>query len=411
MPVSTSPRVRISVSAPAPPSSGLPDAPSWVTALVANRFAQVATANTISSVNPANDSELNPGGGNPAWNGTSGQRAHVTAWNGGALADNIGARGTFLTFGGGHKDYYGNEVYGLDLGLLTWARLSNPYPTPNDGLQAATGWHPAHTGQPNGSPGVPHTYRFLQYIRSMKCLVTPTTQKDNSGAGGRISKVGLFPLPGAAFTQYQWQEGSTPPGGGYDPTYSDGWGVLDTTRNRIVVHGGGGRSGSVLASIDPTTGEDQGEYGTWSLYGNKISTSGVGSAYDPVNDCIITFAADGRLRGLDASNLGGSVVTLTTNTPPAGLSIGMGFQYSYALGGFVMWNNGSDVYLLKMNAGSGNWKTNGWTWSLLTTNTTVAPIKAGNNTYNRFQVMRYANAEVALVVNGVTEPLYAFRLS
>lgn len=415
MPISTSPRVRIRVSAQPPPSNGLPSAPSWVMALTVGRFAQVATGNTIASLDPKNVLALNPDGGSAPWTGQSDQKAVITGYGGGWLAANIGARGVYGVWNGGHKDYYGNEVYGLDLGTRLWARYTDPYPTPGDALHAVTGWHPAHSNQINGSPGVPHTYSHVQYVPSMKCVVTPRVQKDNAGGGSSTpAKVGIFPMPGAAFTQYVWQEGSAFPAGGSAPVLQDGWGCFDSNRNRIISHGGSGSSSSLLVSIDPTTGGVQGAYGTWTSYGNKISTSGTGVDFDPVNDCIVNYSPDGRLRGIDAANLGGTVTTLA-QTPPPGLSAppvlgkGLSVAYSDALRGFLVWDGGGTVYLVKMNAGAGTWKTNGWTWSMISTDTAVGPVRGTNGSYNRFRIMRYADAEVALVIMGVTENLWAFR--
>jgi hypothetical protein len=55
-------------------------------------------------------------------------QAVITAWNGGA-ADT--ARDRLIVWGGGHGDYFGNEVYALDLDLLTLVRLNDPSPIDN----------------------------------------------------------------------------------------------------------------------------------------------------------------------------------------------------------------------------------------------------------------------------------------
>lgn len=56
----------------------------------------------------------------PAW-GTLGPKASVIAWNGGAVSHDA-----LYVWGGGHKDYGGNEMYRFRLTDLTWERLTEP---------------------------------------------------------------------------------------------------------------------------------------------------------------------------------------------------------------------------------------------------------------------------------------------
>src|ERR1051326_1627950 len=56
----------------------------------------------------------------------------IKAWSGG-IADT--SRNRLLIWGGGHVDYYGNEIYALSLGDHAMVRLNNPGPVadPNAG--------------------------------------------------------------------------------------------------------------------------------------------------------------------------------------------------------------------------------------------------------------------------------------
>lgn len=77
----------------------------------------------------------------------------VLAWNGGTVDT---ARNRLLVFGGGHADYYGNEVYALDLNTLTIQRIVEPSSqTPNSDCTSAL---------PDGTPTSRHTYDGLAYI-------------------------------------------------------------------------------------------------------------------------------------------------------------------------------------------------------------------------------------------------------
>ncbi len=55
--------------------------------------------------------------------GTNGCAAVMSAWSGG-IADL--ARSRLIVWGGGHNNYYGNEVYAFDLALTRWERLTDP---------------------------------------------------------------------------------------------------------------------------------------------------------------------------------------------------------------------------------------------------------------------------------------------
>lgn len=412
MPVSTSPRVRIRVTAPEPPASGLPAAPSWVKALTVNRWAAIQTTNTIASLDPEDVDGVNPDyPGSAPWRGNSGQDSVTAAYSGGALAANLGARGVMLAYGGGHHDYHGTEVYGLDLGVLGWTRYNDPYPDVVSGAQSAPGgWYPDHPGQPNGAPGTPHTYQQIDYDPVRKCMVSLRCQVNESPSV--VAKAALFPLAGSALPNYQWQRGSS---GSSSSVLTDGWAARDTLRN--VIHTQGGKTGGTFEVFNPSTGAAQDAFGTWTGYSAKSTRSQQAAAYDPVNDIVVVYAPEiGRVLAYPAGSPGTATVTLSTSTPVL-MSGQAGFKYSPALGGFVIWGNRSAgeapvVSLLKMNAGAAGWAGNGWTFTRLTdVGNTVAPPVMNYGPFGRFQVMTYADAEVALAVTTVTAPLYAFRLA
>lgn len=381
------------------PVSTAGTAPSWATAISVGQWAALSQTNTVKSLAP------DPTGAQ-SYSGNSGQKAVITSWNSGALAANIGTYGTYYIWGGGHHDYFGNEVYGFDLGTLTWSRLSEPYPNASDSLVTASGWYPAHTGQPNGSPGVPHTYAQFEYDPDLKCLITLRCQVNTSPSV--IPKVGLFPLTGSSLTAWQWQEGSQYTASG-NPITSDGWMTRDSNRGLLLTHGGSGSSSSVLASLDPTVGE-AGSYGLWTRLGAKSSGSGQVAAYDPQQDILVLYTPDtGVVRALNCAALTGSLQSLAVENPQI-LSRKCGFQYSPTLNAFVAWDTGGNVYQLRKSV-NGDYLSGTWTWSLLTASgNTVSPAKASNGTFGRFRIATYSNAEVAIVINAVDQQPYAFRI-
>jgi hypothetical protein len=83
-------------------------------------------------------------------NGVQGCKAIIGAWGGGAW-DPVHRK--MLIWGGGHNDYWGNEVYAFDLTTGKWERLTDPSPGPfnKDPLD-------------DGNPVSRHTYDGLTYI-------------------------------------------------------------------------------------------------------------------------------------------------------------------------------------------------------------------------------------------------------
>src|SRR5688572_1811488 len=102
------------------------ESPAWAQEMQPGTWRAIGL-NTISDVDPRDDSSANPNYPNsPPWAGETGQQSVTIAWNGGALATGYpaGGKGSLIAWGGGHRDYYGNEVYAFDLGAQRWSRLS-----------------------------------------------------------------------------------------------------------------------------------------------------------------------------------------------------------------------------------------------------------------------------------------------
>lgn len=86
--------------------------------------------------------------------GNSGCNSVITAWGGGAWDPD---RGQMLLFGGGHGDYWGNEVYGFDVATMSWKILveASPGMTADDLNEDPLD---------DGTPVSRHTYDGLQYL-------------------------------------------------------------------------------------------------------------------------------------------------------------------------------------------------------------------------------------------------------
>ena len=112
---------------------------------------------------------------NPSPGGAIGCEGVIAAWGGGTA--DVGTTGSprsrLLFMGGGHQNYWGNEVYALDLAAhpIGVNRLTNPTQTISSILQAQTcaqdveDWGTASGGSP--APGARETYDGLAYISDL----------------------------------------------------------------------------------------------------------------------------------------------------------------------------------------------------------------------------------------------------
>jgi hypothetical protein len=93
----------------------------------------------------------------PAIQGNSGCASVVDAWSG-AVADTM--RNRLVMWGGGHGDYFGNELYALDLNTRKMLRLNEPSNV--DGYDKNDCYAPV--AYSDGRPASRHTYDGLSYV-------------------------------------------------------------------------------------------------------------------------------------------------------------------------------------------------------------------------------------------------------
>jgi len=144
-----------------------------------------------------------------ALQGNSGCRAVLSAWNGG-VADTKNNR--LLFFGGGHFDYYGNEVYALDLNQLSLRRLTEPGPIGN----LAT----CPESYTDDTPGARHTYNGLAYLATQGAMYLYGGAK--SPCGAMSDATWIFDLSTLKWTRRDPHKGDSPAGApgaaaDYDP--------------------------------------------------------------------------------------------------------------------------------------------------------------------------------------------------
>ncbi len=383
-------------------------APEWVRQIAPGTWAAVSL-NTLADVDPARDRDANPfHPGPPAWRDN--QPAVTGAWNGGAYASGYGSAGALIVAGGGHTDYYGNEVYAFDLASRRWQRLTNPFRSPSfpvvDGI-----W-------PDGTPSVSHTYDQVDYHSATNSFVMLKTQHDNTG-GQSSPVVAMFSLDGLApadthagreANRRNWRLSNA---NAENYTQSGGWSVYDSKRDLFWANGGAGTRAFV--SFDPKPSKGGGRYGAFQSYPQRTAVTDAVAAYDPVNDIILytvfrnapnVWAID--LSRPDAGNPG-NVQIVQEGTPPD-REPAHGWEWSPSRAAFLYYRRGAGVFELRQTGK--DWRTGPWTWTELTSpdNKLVPGNESRNGVYSRFRIASFADAEVALVVHSVDGPVYAFRI-
>lgn len=362
-------------------------APAWAQNITPGTWAAISQ-NTMADVDPADDPAANSNYPNsPSYSGNTGQAGVLSAWNGGALATGYGAKGSLLMWGGGHQDYYGNEVYAFDLATQRWKRLSNPYQNIS---------FPVNNGiWPDGSPSVPHTYGFAGYHPGSNSFVSVMTQTSNTPSNATIAV--MFDLGTG-----RWRSGPKDSGGAL--VYG-GWAVYDRSRDAWWAEGGDSGGSFVKYSMN-----GNGSAGSWTNFPAKFSALNSRAAIDPVHDMVAVtlFNHDDTIRGIDLKNPGADAVNLRQGGSMPSREGAAGWEWSDARQAFLYWRRGTGVYEVKLSGS--DWRTGTWTWTNLSTGDGATPQDQGTGIFNRFRLVRYDDMEIAVVVNQVNGPVYAYRV-
>jgi len=75
-------------------------------------------------------------------------------------------RNQMIIWGGGHKDYAGNEIYVFNMDTLRWTRVNDPAPRRDDnGSIESSGYYPDASGNPDPQqPRSRHSYWYQVYV-------------------------------------------------------------------------------------------------------------------------------------------------------------------------------------------------------------------------------------------------------
>lgn len=371
-------------------------------AIAPGHWASIITDNSAAAVDPAKDPTANPRfPGAAPYRGNSGYRALWEAWNSGAYAPSLGSCGGLLYFGGGHVDYFGNEVVGLDLcggsgGGPIWRRLSNPYAGTIKWPLTASGAYP------DGTPSPPHTHDLLTFDPGSNSLILLNSQV--SGPQASYSKhAWRFNLDTRQWFGPYEHRGAT-----------EGVSAYDTKRRLVWFQPVQGKAGE-LTSFDPISGAFR-YYGWPYTYGIGSLDSMMG--YDPERDKLVLTGFRGEDKTVAERDLnvpaGPWRVAVQTNVP-AVLHGQHAFAWSKVRNAWIVWvsSGGSMVYELR-NAGATSNGQPKYSWSELTaSDNRVVPVAnpGYNGAYEKFQIVSPADG-VELLIGQINllDGVFAFRV-
>jgi MYXO-CTERM domain-containing protein len=241
----------------------------------------------------------------------NGFRMIIDAWNGGVLDT---SRLRLVVWGGGHNDYYGNDMYAFDIASLSWERLTDP----------TVDWAQCSDPNSDGTANSRHSYNGMLYVQHADRMFVSGGALNCPAGGCGANITWAFDFDALAWNDRQPSGDHTTACGNvaaYDPAgglvyFGDGGGLfaysyddnawsqlnqdyiynktatVDTTRNQLVMVGGGevwsyDLGGDFTRETWATTGGDE-----------FVAREAAGLDYDPTTDRIVGWA-DGPVWVLD----------------------------------------------------------------------------------------------------------------
>src|SRR5271165_1469507 len=273
----------------------------------------------------------------------------VTPFSGGAADDN---NQRLIVWGGGHRDYAGNEVSVLNLnGTPSWQALTGPtYPVPAvSGKYAWEGLQPYFVSaadggvyQPGASPSSRHTFNSLQYVPYQNKLYS---------FGGSVANLGYFSQETWALDLAAKAWTLVGPPFSQAPAYPTT--TYNPTNGHIVMHD---KIWSLL-DFDPNTGN-------WTTLTSQYHIEdGTTAAIDPINNLFVVVDSGGSSNGTSYPSVASyHTVLVFPLTPPYAMQTWSdpscdlpyrngGLAWDSALGLMVGYpGGGNQVYLLNTGA-------------------------------------------------------------
>ena len=358
--------------------------PAWVDSLTVNQWTPLSNANTFRDVWPPDSGQY----------GNTGPQSVMIAWCGASFASGFGSFGSLIHWGGGHQDYYGNEVYAFDLETLTWRRLNDTSPhatASNISAGLPNGLYP------DGTPGVPHTYASVVYRSRANEFITTRRELNNLG-GYTDTTVSRFSLE-----NLEWRNHTDV----MNPSSRWNLCVYDSKRDSIWAINTDHASSLSWSRFDFSSG-------VWTNFSQPTGVIlGSAAVYVPSKDCIVFWA--GNLSApvaLDPQNPTADKVQLTVSgdTFATSSSSDDSAIWSNNLNGIIYYpSRSSNIYLIR--APQNDWRDDTWEVSRIGVTGSSGEHSGSNGTFGKFQVAEWGSATVCLLNSNVDGPCYAVRLT
>ena len=353
---------------PAAHAQGIPSSPGWYA---------VPNSNLRSACPP-------DGFGGSSYPFRSKCSGVTEAWNSGVFDT---TRNRLIVWGGGHDDYYGNELYSLDLDTLAMTRLNNPsVPVATSCVESLT--------NPSG-PNVRHTYDGLAYMQHVDKLIS--VSGDPACNPTRVST----DIWTYTFASGIWQQMS--PSGdnillGFQTTDIEGTtAVYDSVSKFTFIDT---RIGLLTYNIATNMLKAR------SNQGGHYRPFEATSIVDPIRRYLYTIGGGQMWRwdisSITESNTAGTISSPTRITSSGGNAIvnanHPGLAWDSANQQVVAWTGGNTVYAL-------NGTTNVWA----ATSFSGGPSAVPQGTFKRWAYSPTSN--VFAVINSVDSPAYILRMA
>jgi len=297
--------------------------------------------------------------------GDTGPAGIMSAWSGATFDTTTDS---LLVWGGGHHDYFGNEVYSFSLETMQWSRLTDPSPVPNGFAGGGI--------LPDGTPESAHSYDGLAYVPGLNAMFLGSAGDVN---GNSFPYTFMFNLNTHTWQRVADQPGPTVPGSvaAYDPA----------SRHVFEVNNEVG-----LEEYNPATN-------TWMAHnGTPLLDDHMTGAIDPL-DHLLVAVGNGQIEAfsLAGNSVGQVAIPKASGDLAAQNGASPGFVWDSAANEFVAWNGGSTLYTLDPHS---------WQWTAHTaaagSATPTAP--ANNGTFGRFQYDPVHNEFI--IVNAVDQDVF-----
>jgi hypothetical protein len=289
------------------------------------------------------------------------------------------ARNRLIVWGGGHNDYYGNEIYALTMSDQKLTRLNNPGPVADPAAN--------QVALSNGTPNSRHTYGGLTYIAHADRMfvyggdpaatfgfasndtwtlnlatlqwqrMDPTSGGPPANAYGVVSDYdpntrNVYLHDGQTFWQYTYETNTYKSLDSSSTITIYNAAVIDPKRKLFFIIG----SGMHVINIAPGSNYSMQDWTSQTTgCGTLQSTDYPGVAYDPVQDKIVGWTGGNSVYVLDPDTKTCTTVT-NPNGPGAAQPNGTHgrFRYLPGLNAFVVVNDASqNAYALKLtNSGT-----------------------------------------------------------